>query len=135
MTDGVVQRDSEDDPELMAAIAESLQPSGPAAALAAAAEAAPARREADGAQSAPPARGGPPCELSVRLPNNQRLLAEFTLQATVGDVLAWLEGRGWSSQSHRLCVSFPRVPLLERSASLSDVGLRGPREVLLLERC
>lgn len=129
---GVVQASSADDPELLAAIAESLKPPSATPSTAAAAAAAP--QAAAPAAAVPGAGEGPQCELCVRLPNNQRLLSSFGLQATVGDVLAWLEERGWDPQAHRLCTSFPRVPLLERTAALSDCGLKGPREILLLER-
>lgn len=119
---------SSDDPDLLAAIAESLHDPG------AAAPTPPDQAATPEAPAETGAMAGPPCEVCVRLPNNQRRLHRFGLHATVGDVLAWLEGQGWDMRAHRLCTAFPRVPLLERSAALQDCGLQGPREVLLLER-
>ena len=74
------------------------------------------------------------CEVAVKLPTNQRVSATFGLAQPLSDLVAWLSAQDWDMQQHRLSRAYPRQPLQEHERSLKDVGLAGPRDMLILER-
>jgi hypothetical protein len=73
------------------------------------------------------------CEVAVKLPNNQRVCAKFGLAQPLAHVVAWIAVQGWDFQRHRLSLAYPKEALTDASKSLKEVGIRGPREMLILE--
>ena len=73
------------------------------------------------------------CELAVKLPSSERVVARFGLAQQLDDVFAWLAALGWDMQRHRLCTSYPRKVLTDAQQTLTAAGVRGAREMLVLE--
>lgn len=73
------------------------------------------------------------CEIAVKLPDSRRVSATFGLAQPLSDLVAWLSAQGWDMQQHRLSRAYPRQPLQDHERSLKDVGLLGPRDMLILE--
>lgn len=72
------------------------------------------------------------CEVAVKLPNNQRVIAKFGLAQPLAHVVAWIAVQGWDVQKHRLSLAYPKQALTDSSKSLKEAGIRGPREMLIL---
>jgi hypothetical protein len=76
---------------------------------------------------------GDPCELCVRLPDNQRISRVFGLDNRIGDVIMWIQGCGWDMRRHRICLVYPRTPLVDTSITLRAAGITSRRESVVLE--
>jgi UBX domain len=73
------------------------------------------------------------CEVAVKTPSSQRLMAKFGMAQPVADIARWVEAHGWDMQVHRLALSYPKRALDDTGATLKEAGLQGPREMMILE--
>jgi hypothetical protein len=73
------------------------------------------------------------CEIAVKLPNNKRVMGQFGLAQKLQDVMSWLSSLGWDMAKYQLGTPFPHRPLVDTAQSLLASGIKGPRELLLLE--
>jgi ataxin-3 len=140
----IIPDDDDEDADLRAAIAMSLQSSATTVNNSEAKDRSivPSERPTKRIRTVPPepAQGAPnSLTLTVRLIDGTKKSRRFNVSDTIGDVSAWLEEPSFSSSScdmnkHVLLLNFPRVKLLDDSATLGSVGINGPTALTLTDR-
>jgi len=137
----IIPDDDDDDADLRAAIAMSLQ-SSTSAVIKSEVRIDPPEHSSKITRAVPPepALGAPnSLTLTVRLIDGTKKSRRFNVSDTVGDVSAWLAEPSFASSScdmnkHVLLLNFPRVKLLDDSATLTSVGINGPTALTLTDR-